>query len=89
MTFLEFLNKKDDKKISQFVMPARVSGLQVVKDLSQGLTLPSLKPTTQKIAIEKPPLPTGLMGRRPSDRTIAKKPTDFLARRGSSFRKGF
>lgn len=29
------------------------------------------------------------IGRLPSKQLIAKKPTDFLARRGSSMRKGF
>ncbi len=87
MTFLEFLNKKDDSPLSPHVKPPKISGLQVVKDFSKSLKAPSI--TKPNISLGKAPLPTGLMGRRPSERNIASKPSDFLARRGSSFRKDF
>lgn len=87
MTFKEFLNRKD-QPMTALVSPPSGGGLQVVRDLSQDLKPKSLQAPTVS-SPRTPAMPTMMGGRLASAKPIPKKPTDFLARRGSSFRKDF
>lgn len=84
MTFIEFLNRQDDRPITNLMKMK--SGLQVSQDFSQDILAPKVSPPSFK-APSLISSSTMLGGRKLSDRPIAKKPTDFLARKGSSFRK--
>jgi hypothetical protein len=88
-TFREFFNRRERMPISGRTVttkPPSMGTMAVVKDFGKFLQKPSINPETPDAPTpEKAPLPTEI-GLRPTDRTIAKKPTDFLPRKGSSFK---
>jgi hypothetical protein len=88
ITFREFFNRRERMPISGRTVTTKPPGMGtmgVVKDFSKFLQKPSMNPEKPEVTTPgKVPLPTGI-GLRPTDRTIAKKPTDFLPRKGSSF----
>lgn len=94
MTFKEFLNQRDHKALSSKIQPP--GGMNVIGQVFQNDALPSLdapKPPDKPASV-KPAMPAGtMMGRRFSDpgraSSIPNKPSQFLARKGSSFRKNF
>lgn len=78
MTFIEFLNREFDKPFSNMISMPKDRGFQVSQDfLSQ--KSPSF--------FKSPVVPKLFGGKRVSEKPMVKKPTDFLARKGSSFRK--
>jgi hypothetical protein len=78
MTFREFMNLQDTPSIK--AIKPRFSGIGVTKQYAA----PDL---TKSLSVSvKPPSVTN---RRPSDRPVPKSPNQFLARKNSSFRKGF
>lgn len=81
MTFLEFLNRQNDRPVTSLVIPPKMGTIQVVKDFSHDPLRPKM-PKAKALAV-----PVIFGTQNISDRPIAKKPTDFLARKGSSFRK--
>lgn len=95
MTFKEFLNRKDHAP--QSLLTKVATGLPVVGKIYQADPMPkSLKaPKPPEVSVSvKPAMPPGtMMGRRftDSDRasSVPSKPSEFLARKNSSFRKGF
>lgn len=96
MTFKEFLNRQDDAPQSLLVKNV-MNGMPVAGKIFHAETMPkSLKvPKSPEVSASvKPVLPPGTMnGRRFTDpnrtASMPTKPTDFLARKNSSFRKGF
>jgi hypothetical protein len=87
ITFTEFFNRRERMPISgrSGTKPPSMGNMAVVKDFSKFLQKPSVNPEPDVATPEKAPLPTEI-GLRPTDRTVAKKPTDFLPRKGSSFK---
>jgi len=79
ITFKEFFNRREQMPISGRMNSTKLpSGLPVVKDYSKEFKYPG-NPVSSKISSPKAILPSEI-GLRPSDRSIAKKPSDFLKR---------